>query len=165
MVAAVELHDEAGLRVVEVGPRTRLGNRRLNMGAGQAGLQEKPAQSCLHRRLSWLGQRRKGADIGRPRSHQGGSVDESQVQSRIQECERIDAGESGTQVGKGAIYPSNSNVPHFEDVGGSQTCAPYVKTATRPHAGIGWHNDLDRVEGIDVLHSMYPGRSPAGEDR
>jgi hypothetical protein len=45
MVATVELDHEAGLRVVEVGPRARLGNRRLNVGARQPGLHEKPAQA------------------------------------------------------------------------------------------------------------------------
>jgi len=56
MVRAVELDDQASDRVVEVGaadePAAGIVEVFLDFRSGQSGLEEKPAESGLHRRLS-----------------------------------------------------------------------------------------------------------------
>jgi len=106
MFLSVELDDQARDRAVQVGatdePAAGIVEVLLDFGSGQPGLEEKPAESGLHRRLSRFRKLIKPA--------------EAEAQCLVGKDQALDCGKSPPQITKRAFDGGGRQASHGDDV-------------------------------------------------
>lgn len=161
MIPSVVLDGKPSLWVIEIGPAEepamRVQQIPLNLGPRQAGLQQKPPQSTLHRRFSAFGQRAERMD-----TTCFDLVHETQSDRLVEHDQRLHVSGEPANIEESSTHTCRSQPAYSDNFTGRDLHVSNAQSAPVAHPAGGRNDYFDGIDRINI-DPIEPRRGLAGK--